>query len=105
MKIKEITNFKQIDEVRAEFDLPKMGEEKGGDLILNPSYVTYMTQKAMQAQMGGGGAPGGAPGAPGGESGGEGGFDFGEEGDMGEKAGADGGGGKDFGEESSEEEK
>jgi hypothetical protein len=70
LRIKEITNYKTIDEVRALDDLEALGPERGGDLIMNPSYITFMTQKAMAQQMGGGG--GAMPGKEG--------MDFGEEG-------------------------
>jgi len=74
LRMKELQNWKTIDEVRGEDDLDPLGPEKGGDLIQNPSYITYMTQKAMQAQMGGGGGFPPSGGAPGEES-----PDFGDE--------------------------
>lgn len=83
LRIKELINFKTIDEVRAEYDMEAMGEEKGGDLILNPAYVQWITQKAMQAQMGQ------QPGQPQG-----GGFDFGEESPFGTEPGEEGEGGE-----------
>jgi hypothetical protein len=76
LRIKELQNWKTVDEVRAEDDLDLLGKEKGGDLIMNPSYITYRTQLAMQASMGGGAMP---PGAEGGGAPGEEMPDFGDE--------------------------
>lgn len=87
MRMRELTNWKTIDEVRAEDDLDPLGIKKGGDLIMNPSYITYRTQQAMQQQqqqmmqqqgggMGGPGGPGPEEAGPGGE--GES-YDFGTE--------------------------
>lgn len=64
LKIKELKAFKVIDEIRAEYDLKPIGDEKGGDLIMEPTYINYRQQKAMAAaqagmMMGGPGAPGG----------------------------------------------
>lgn len=72
LRMKELQNWRTVDEVRAEDDLDPLGPEKGGDLIMNPSYITYRTQLAMQQQMsaggigGPGGPAGGGPGGPGG---------------------------------------
>jgi len=89
LRMHELQNWKTIDEVRAEDDLDPLGDEKGGDLIMNPSYITYRTQQAMQQQqasmMGGGGGPQGGGGYPGPEEEEEKGPDFGEEGPGGEK--------------------
>jgi hypothetical protein len=95
LRLNELQNWKTIDEVRAEDDLDPLGDEKGGDLIMNPSYITYRTQQAMQQQqasmMGGGpggGPPGGGPGGggyPGPEEEEEKGPDFGNEGSGGEE--------------------
>ncbi len=49
LRIKEVTNFKTIDEVRAEYDLKALGPEKGGDLIKDASYINYMNQMKMMA--------------------------------------------------------
>lgn len=74
LRLKELQNWKTVDEVRAEDDLDPLGKENGGDLIMNPSYITYRTQMAMQASMGGGAPPGGPEGGgPEGEP------DFGDE--------------------------
>ena len=95
LRMRELQNWKTIDEVRAEDDLDPLGEERGGDLIMNPSYITYRTQQAMQQQqasmMGGAGPPQGGGGGPGGggypgpEEEEEKGPDFGEEGPGGGK--------------------
>jgi hypothetical protein len=60
MRLKEVQNFKTIDEVRAEFDLPPLGAEKAGDVIMNSAYLSYLNQLQMQKMqqqppMGGGG--------------------------------------------------
>lgn len=108
MRIKEVTNFKTIDEVRAEYDLEPLGHDRGGDVINSPSYLSYLNQLAMAKQategggMGGGGF-GGEEGEEGGEE--EGGIPGEEEGegegrlDFGEEEGGGGEEGKDFGEE------
>lgn len=57
LRLKEIQNYKTINEVRAEDDLPPL---EHGDVILNPTYTGYVSQMAA-----GGGAPGGPPGAGG----------------------------------------
>lgn len=62
LRIKELQNWKTLDEVRVEDDLDPLGEEKGGDLILNPQYVQYYIQKKQVEAMAGmqtGGGPGG----------------------------------------------
>jgi len=41
---KEVRAYKTIDEVRAENDLGPLGEEKGGHLILDPSYLQWTIQ-------------------------------------------------------------
>lgn len=66
LRLKEVTNYKTINEVRAEDDLPPID---GGDIILNPTFTGFKSQQAMMAQQGG---AGGAPGAPGAPPGGEG---------------------------------
>ena len=61
LRLKEVTNYKTINEVRAEDDLPPL---ENGDIILNPTFTGYVTGKEQAAQ-GAGGAPMGAPGAGG----------------------------------------
>jgi hypothetical protein len=73
LRLAELKTFKLVDEVRAEYDMDPIGEELGGDLIMDSSYIQWRTQKAQQAQMaeqqeqqqqmGGGGF--GGPGGPG----------------------------------------
>lgn len=65
LRLKEVTNYKTINEVRLEDDLPPI---EGGDVILNPTFTGYLFQKQSQQQQGG--APGGAPDASGGQPGG-----------------------------------
>lgn len=63
LRLKQI-QYKTVNEVRAEDDLPPVKE---GDVILNPVYTGYIQQKAMmQAQQQGtpGGQPGGDPNQP-----------------------------------------
>lgn len=80
LRLKEIQNYKTIDEVRALDDMEPIGEERGGNLILNPAYITYLTQLQMAKQMGQGGAPGGNQGLDFGSEGqGYSGIDFGAE--------------------------
>jgi hypothetical protein len=92
MHLKEVQNFKTVDEIRAEYDLPPLGHDRGGDVIMNASYLNYLNQLQMQKMQSGG------------EFGAEGG-DFGEspDGDFGEtstpEGGENGGQGADFGEE------
>lgn len=83
LRISELQKFKTVDEVRAEYDLEPIGEEKGGDLIMDSSYISYRTQLKMQAGMMGGGAPG----QPGGEVGEGEPPPFGEEEEMAEETG------------------
>jgi len=85
MRIKEITNFKTIDEIRAEYDLKPLGHDRGGDVINNSGYLNYLTQLQMQKMQGMGGGPGGE------DFGQEGQQDFGEESkpDYGEELPAD----------------
>lgn len=61
LKIRELERFKTIDEIRAEYDLDPLGEDKGGDLIMDSSYITYINQRRLEKmQMGGiGGMMGG----------------------------------------------
>lgn len=61
LRLKEVQNYKTVNEVRQEEDLPPM---EHGDIILNATWTGYVAQAA------GGGAPGGPGGAPGGPGGG-----------------------------------
>lgn len=69
IRLKEVQNFKTIDEVRSEEDLEPLGHDRGGDVIMNSAYLGYLNQLQMQKMQTGG---------MGGEFGGEG-RDFGEE--------------------------
>lgn len=51
MDIKKLNNFATIDEIRAKWDMPELGEEKGGDLIENSVWYQNKSQQAMQAQQ------------------------------------------------------
>jgi hypothetical protein len=96
MHLKEVQNFKLVDEIRAEYDLPPLGHDRGGDIIMNASYLNYMNQLQMQkmqeqqpgGDMGGedfGDSGGGDFGQPPGEGQpDEGSGDFGQEIDMGD---------------------
>ncbi len=81
---KQVASFMTLDEAREVKGWELLGEEKGGHLILNPTYLQYIMSKEQQEQqaqaqaMGGGmpmpGGPGaGLPGAgmPPGQGGGE----------------------------------
>ena len=59
LRIKSLEKYKILDEIRAEEDLPPLGEEKGGDLIMDSSYIQYRIQKDQAAQMAGMGGMGG----------------------------------------------
>jgi len=81
MRLKEVQNFKTIDEIRAEYDLKPLGHDMGGDVIMNSAYLSYLNQLAMQKmQEGQGGGPGGGE-------------------DFGQEEGAEGEEQPDFGEE------
>lgn len=58
LRLKEVQNYKTINETREADDLPPIED---GDIILNPTFTGYKLQKAS-----GGGAGGGMPGDPGG---------------------------------------
>lgn len=62
--VKEVGHVKTLDEARAELDLDALGDERGGNLVLNPTYL----QGLAMAQGGGedGEGPDGAAGAEGG---------------------------------------
>ena len=53
--IERLSNFATVDEIRAKQNLPILGKEKGGDVILNPTYIQYlgMVQQQQQGQDGG----------------------------------------------------
>jgi hypothetical protein len=86
LRTEKLQNYVTIDETRIEDDLKPLGEEKGGDIIMNTVYTQYMLQLKMQQQqeqqMGGAGE----------------GQDFGEESAEGEESKYD------FGAEGGEEE-
>ncbi len=46
--IKELSNFKTVDEVRAKYDLTPLGKENGGDLILNGSWISVYNNRMLQ---------------------------------------------------------
>lgn len=46
--IKEVTNIKQIDEIRAKFDLEPLGMDGGGNLILNPNWMSWYNNKLIR---------------------------------------------------------
>lgn len=48
--IKEVTNFKQVDEIRAKFDLKPLGDDLGGNLILNPTWMSWYNNKMLSEQ-------------------------------------------------------
>jgi hypothetical protein len=69
--IKEVTNFKTVDEIRERFSLKPVGDEMGGNLILNGTWMSwYNNQQLMKQQQQGAGD----------EFGEEGDGDFGQEG-------------------------
>jgi hypothetical protein len=85
MHLKEVQNFKVIDEIRAEYDLEPLGHDRGGDVIMNSAYLNYLNQLQMQKMQQGG--MGGEEGGMGGEEdygqeSGEEQLDFGQEKDM-----------------------
>lgn len=46
-RLKELKGYKMLDEIREEAGLKPLGDEKGGDLILDPTYVQALQQRAM----------------------------------------------------------
>jgi len=57
MDIKKISNFQTLDEIREKWELKPIGEESGGNLILNSVFYQNLAAKRMQQQqqqMGGG---------------------------------------------------
>jgi sRNA-binding regulator protein Hfq len=67
-RLKELKGYKMLDEIREEAGLKPLGDEKGGDLILDPTYVQALQQRAMlkmqQDQMAQGQDQGGEEWAP-----------------------------------------
>jgi len=63
LRTKEVGSYLTVDEARAEAGRDPLGEDAGGNIILNPQYVQYINQKAMAGMMGGG--EGGEPGQEG----------------------------------------
>lgn len=61
----EVSAYKKIDEVRAEAGLDPLGKEGGGDLILNPQYLQWLQQQAMEKMQAAGGGEGGEGDQPG----------------------------------------
>jgi hypothetical protein len=45
--------YKTLDEIREEAGLSPLGADEGGDLILNPQYMQFKQQQAMEAMQGG----------------------------------------------------
>jgi len=53
LRKEEVGAYKTVDEVREEAGLKPLGEEKGGDLILNPQYMQFKQQAAMEKMQAG----------------------------------------------------
>ena len=49
LRSKEVSAYKTLDEVRQEAGLKPLGDDKGGDVILNPQYMQFRQQKSMEA--------------------------------------------------------
>jgi HK97 family phage portal protein len=64
VNVKRVSNFRTIDEIRAEDDYPPLPEGKG-ECILNPTWVQWASQKDQAAQQGAMGMLGGMAGPPG----------------------------------------
>lgn len=47
MDVKALSNYETLDEIRIRRGLSPLGEDKGGNLILNSNYMQYLNQKAM----------------------------------------------------------
>lgn len=59
LRTKEAQTYKTLNEIRSDQDMKPLDD---GDVVLNPTYIAYVNQKAMQQQQGAaGGAPGGMP--------------------------------------------
>lgn len=54
--IKELSNFKTIDEARKNKGLDPIGKENGGDAILNPNYMSFYNNKILSQQNQGNGS-------------------------------------------------
>lgn len=50
MDIQALSNYEMLDEIRIRRGLPALGEEKGGNLILNPTYFQFIQQQQMAQQ-------------------------------------------------------
>lgn len=57
VNVKRVANFRTIDEIRAEDDYPPLPDGKG-EMLMNPTWVQYASQKDQMAQQGAGGMPG-----------------------------------------------
>lgn len=61
LRSREVTSYKTIDEVRVEAGLEPLGAEKGGDMIMSPTYVQIKTVAMqsgnMMSMLGGTAAP------------------------------------------------
>jgi hypothetical protein len=79
--IKKLTNFQTLDETRAQYNMDLLGEEKGGDLILNSAWIQAKTQKEQMQAAGNPYNPGDPSASQGGGGGQQGGSD--EEEDQG----------------------
>lgn len=57
--IKRVSNFMTLDEIREKYNLDPLGEDDGGNLVLNQVWFQNKSQAAMAGGMGGdmGGAP------------------------------------------------
>ena len=59
LRTKEVSSYAMVDEARKKAGLEPIGEENGGNLILNPQYIQWKQQQAMADMAGMGGAPDG----------------------------------------------
>lgn len=63
-RLKEVEKYRMVDEVRADDDLPPLPDGLG-QLIMNPTFLQWASQKQAEKQQAAGmGPPGGPPGAP-----------------------------------------
>ena len=53
LRTKEVASYLTVDEAREEAGREKLGEEKGGNLVLNPQYIQWLNQQSMASMMGG----------------------------------------------------
>ena len=51
LRSKEVSSYKTVDEIRQEADLQPLGEDQGGDIILNAQYMQFRQQKSMEAMQ------------------------------------------------------